>query len=550
LSRVVTAADFPQCLQEVREGLHGDEGGTDNNGNPVNIANATALTYQLCLRACGGDQEPFSWSVFSSQLASWLLPWLALVSQLPFGAHDRLENFESVLLTIGSPMLAGYSLVLSVLNERWLRRRLGRCKWPSAKDASSVLIGLQHAPVRITDDGSLLSSLIVLPENDAWWRELSKRLQYAHTWSISAATSIAWVVLSYLFTVVDSFLVTGDTPIADQANGQGIGDLWLWLLPIVLCWLQLSPKSDSQKIIHAMTEVQEMAYVTLPDGTLTKAHTVSGRQGIFLRWPSFNSVLQDEQCPLPIYYYARAFQWCKVTECILLKFRAAEERAQNHLAVSTAPWNHSDTRKGNRQQVRAYCETAEDYSDSVWASGIVCRIVLAFFFTTVLQWGTTGAAIIVLWYTPTRGLGCRSASYVLYGVLSTLSWILFFISSLLAHLVITSQGQPKGRSTHPKYFLRKLSIISRRLGKFVAFTNAICVLINCLLQFGHFFDRCFCKSSVFYLGDRAFAVLAFTQSDLASIRIAWIGGVVLAGGTTLVFVIFVNLLLDSRDSED
>jgi hypothetical protein len=32
-------------------------GGTDNHGNPVNIRNATAMTYDLCLKTWGRDLE-------------------------------------------------------------------------------------------------------------------------------------------------------------------------------------------------------------------------------------------------------------------------------------------------------------------------------------------------------------------------------------------------------------------------------------------------------------------------------------------------------------
>jgi hypothetical protein len=50
------------------------------------------------------------------KFSAWLLPWLALLSQLPFGATHRLDNFVSVLLAVGSPTLAAYSLTLTVLN--------------------------------------------------------------------------------------------------------------------------------------------------------------------------------------------------------------------------------------------------------------------------------------------------------------------------------------------------------------------------------------------------------------------------------------------------
>ena len=98
------------------------DGKTDNHGNllPPPTSNATAITYNLCISQCGAGQEPFQWAIFSQQFSSWLLPWLALVSQLPFGANDKLDNLESMLLTLGSPTLAAYSLALTVLNGRWI----------------------------------------------------------------------------------------------------------------------------------------------------------------------------------------------------------------------------------------------------------------------------------------------------------------------------------------------------------------------------------------------------------------------------------------------
>jgi len=80
-------------------------GGTDNRGRPVFDASmATAITYDLCIRACGASSEPFVWSdsEFAKQLSTWLLPWLALVSQLPLGASDKFDNVVSVFLTVGS----------------------------------------------------------------------------------------------------------------------------------------------------------------------------------------------------------------------------------------------------------------------------------------------------------------------------------------------------------------------------------------------------------------------------------------------------------------
>ena len=112
----VGAVNWSQCLNDIRNGTW-TFGGRNNQGRPVPLnASTTAISYRLCTEVCGTGPEPFQWSVFSQQFSSWLLPWLALVSQFPFGANDKPENFTAILLTVGSPTLAAYSLVLTVLN--------------------------------------------------------------------------------------------------------------------------------------------------------------------------------------------------------------------------------------------------------------------------------------------------------------------------------------------------------------------------------------------------------------------------------------------------
>ena len=87
--------NFPQCLARFKE-LNITDGGIDYVGRPViNPQDAVGLTYLACVQHCGPDQESFSWTVFSQQFSAWLLPWLALVSQLPFGAENSLDNLIS-----------------------------------------------------------------------------------------------------------------------------------------------------------------------------------------------------------------------------------------------------------------------------------------------------------------------------------------------------------------------------------------------------------------------------------------------------------------------
>lgn len=107
-----------------------------------------------------------------------------------------------MLLTVGSPVLGAYSLALTVLNSQWIARRFSGFKYPNVGLAVRALSSLQQVPLEVSAEYGVLASMVVLPENNEWWTELVEGLDYIHTWSISAASSIAWVVIAYLFTVI------------------------------------------------------------------------------------------------------------------------------------------------------------------------------------------------------------------------------------------------------------------------------------------------------------------------------------------------------------
>ena len=47
------------------------------------------ITYDQCVDTCGGGAGEFKWTMFSQGFGSWLLPWIALIFQLPFGATGK-----------------------------------------------------------------------------------------------------------------------------------------------------------------------------------------------------------------------------------------------------------------------------------------------------------------------------------------------------------------------------------------------------------------------------------------------------------------------------
>ncbi|KAF8218277.1 hypothetical protein K438DRAFT_22758 [Mycena galopus ATCC 62051] len=316
-SALAQTVNFSTCLEEVRSGKWGVTGGTDNSGHPVsNISEATAITYDLCLRACGSGPESFNWNTFSQQFTAWLLPYLALVSQLPFGARTRLDNLVSMLLAIGSPTLAAYSLALTVLNGHWIAQRFSHLSYPNVKHAVKILNSLQQSPLRVNTQDSLLASLVVLHANDEFWEELAEWLNYVHTWSIAAVASILWVVIAYFFTVITSFTGSTITYSTLNANGQAVGSVFLWLLPIVAAWLQMSPKCDSERVRQAMERANKIAYVATSEG-------------------AGNSLCRDEHITAPIFNYSRFLSWTLAVEDVYSAFAQASQKSESHQPVDS-----------------------------------------------------------------------------------------------------------------------------------------------------------------------------------------------------------------------
>lgn len=148
------------------------------------------------------------------------------------------------------------------------------------------------------------------------------------------------------------------------------------------------------------------------------------------------------------------------------------------------------------------------------------------------------------------GLGCRSASYLLYAVLATIVWILLVTSSILTHYytnVTNEYDTYNFKHNHidwPTRATKRLSIIFRYLGKVLAAFNANWILLACMFQVTNFYDRCFCNSSVFWLRDHAYNVILIGTGDVSAIKDTWIGGAFMAAGSAVVYVLFIYVYIN------
>ena len=154
------------------------------------------------------------------------------------------------------------------------------------------------------------------------------------------------------------------------------------------------------------------------------------------------------------------------------------------------------------------------------------------------QWGTTGAAIIIAYFTPMRGFGCRSGSYLVYGLVATGSLFFLVLSMVLSHQAMRLYQHQRDVSNNPAqpasltwghWSVCALANATRFVGKFLAMANAIILLLIAVFEFCGFFDNCWCKSCYPQYKEGGFAVLFRSDGDYQAIaKGAWIGGILLA----------------------
>jgi hypothetical protein len=252
-----------------------------------------------------------------------------------------------------------------------------------------------------------------------------------------------------------------------------------------------------------------------------------------------------------------------VVEEVAYAFQCATEKANKRITVNSESWvNESEpdlhtidpaNRKGSADQVEMYCPPYDRRSP--WGAEVFSRMFKASFAALALQWCTSGASLLVVYATPTvgeyfcsclisadrnlfLGLGCRSLAYLLYATVATIIWAILVVSSVISHYATT---HPVSRSPDvPHRAAAHAAIFLRRFAQLLAVGNTVWIVTALLLQFANFFDRCWCNSNVLVLGEsRAHNVMFLGADDIAAMRSAWIGGVVLGvGGSGLFLTVF------------
>ena len=493
---------------------------------------------------------------------------------------DPLDDILAFFLTIGSPALAAYSLQITQLNARWLARVFLDIDHPSSAAIPTAMSALQHIPIRLSSNPVLLPSLIVLPGNNAYWKLLLESARKTRRWSITLIINFAWVVITAILTIVDTFY----RPIPGEI-GYGTVTSLAYLLPLMIGWLHVGSEPERNHLRDSLKEANKMAVFATDEGTEpVSAENLVGqsKQAIeVMTLLDVSSARRDESKTNPIFNYSRIFVWSQLAEVVFTSARSAATRMERGPPVRDPPSTDgpetnaaTEGKHWTASNVIRCCETAGVPIDvffqgapypliplslkpakphditaglslffgpyrgikepSSWAAGVWKRVALAAGIALGLQWGTTGAGILIYYKMHPVGLGCRTTSLLVYGISGTVSFFLLLTSSALAHL-----SRPRPGMEDQYSILRSLqevgATLSRWLGKALAMISGLGILVISLIQPLGVFNNCWCSTRTF---DRPEDFVEFMTGNFASdwgVFKVWIGGLVMAFATASLF---------------
>ncbi|KAJ7736485.1 hypothetical protein B0H16DRAFT_1206045, partial [Mycena metata] len=205
-------------------------------------------------------------------------------------------------------------------------------------------------------------------------------------------------------------------------------------------------------------------------------------------WWAFD-IRGDEKEEGPIFNYGRLFTWFAVTAHVEKGFDAAITSFQRRESVPKTTAEAATC---------CHWRESEDLSAfTAWSAlpGVVIKNMwMAAIAAVFLQWGTTGAAVFVAYWTPSIGIGCRSGSYLIYGIAATLSWILLVFSHLLSH---SAMRRVERNPNHIPGFLSFFAVATRLFGKTLAICNAMWLIASSVMEDIGYFQTCWCQTDAY-----------------------------------------------------
>jgi len=88
---LVDAVNMTACGARLQKQLNATWNATYEMESPPPLR----LSYEQCLVECGPGMGDVNWQALSPNFGAWLLPWIALMFQVPFGAERECRPVAS-----------------------------------------------------------------------------------------------------------------------------------------------------------------------------------------------------------------------------------------------------------------------------------------------------------------------------------------------------------------------------------------------------------------------------------------------------------------------
>ncbi|RPA85732.1 hypothetical protein BJ508DRAFT_411723 [Ascobolus immersus RN42] len=435
-------------------------------GTPVDHPDVVGVDDTTCYNYCGSNPEKPSWEFFSTQFSSWLLPFFALTAQFPYETGKSHQDIMSFFLIVGSPMFAGYTLALTFLSSRWLRaevrqifgqyeksgRLVPRIVFQPLEDLPGnierTLRYCQQEPLYIGDLGSRGLNRGTMEIHKHYWESLwEKVLEAKRPYTASFVSQILWVVVAFVFTMIDAFS-NDNLGKNSTAFGLSIGLLWIWEIPVVFGWVVTgtiwrdeAPSSMIRELKERWKKDADVELQFLPASAhispmaSQEEDPVSGLRPV--PTPNSGQVSQHQfQMPRPSLHPLTGWPLEEEPENVATGLKSntllwatakgdSHQRGPMFAYARPFTWNYNSL-----TLLTAYARVylPDHIPNNHWQGQVKLRIALASFLGFLLLWSTVGAAMVLNYNTPAKGLSCRSGGNLLYIIAAVLVWA-FMVSA-------------------------------------------------------------------------------------------------------------------------